>query len=104
MNNPFNFGTIVKGADFTNREADMTRLQSNFSSGINTVLISPRRWGKSSLVLKVSSEMIKQDEDMRFCFVDLFNVRTEHAFYQLFAREVIRSVATKWEEQVATAK
>ena len=44
--NPFYFGRMVGGNSFTNREKETQRLISNFRNGINTVMISPRRWGK----------------------------------------------------------
>ncbi|MEO6305217.1 MAG: ATP-binding protein, partial [Bacteroidia bacterium] len=56
---PFVFGKIVSGLDFTNRQVETERLLQNFNSGINTILISPRRWGKSSLV-KRGTEQAKR--------------------------------------------
>jgi hypothetical protein len=46
--NPFIFGNATEGDMFTNRTSDIERLKANFSNGINTILISPRRWGKTS--------------------------------------------------------
>ncbi len=54
MKTPFTFGKIVKDNDFTDREKETKRLVTNFNSSVNTILISPRRWGKSSLVLKAA--------------------------------------------------
>lgn len=48
--NPFVFGKSVEGDYFTDREEETRRLEANLTHGINTVLISPRRWGKTSLV------------------------------------------------------
>ena len=45
-NKPFIFGVAASGANFTDRKKETERLLSNFRHGINTVLISPRRWGK----------------------------------------------------------
>ncbi|MGC4129049.1 MAG: hypothetical protein QM564_05685 [Bergeyella sp.] len=42
---PFAFGHIVNLQSFTNREEDVEKLKKNLLSGINTILISPRRWG-----------------------------------------------------------
>jgi len=52
-NKPFIFGVATSGDNFTDREQETTRFLSNFTHGVNTVLISPRRWGKTSLVKKV---------------------------------------------------
>lgn len=43
---PFVFGNLVSLQSFTNRENDLKILKKNLVSGINTIIISPRRWGK----------------------------------------------------------
>ena len=45
-NKPFIFGVATSGDNFTDREKETERLLLNFRHGVNTVLISPRRWGK----------------------------------------------------------
>ena len=52
MDQVFTFGKPVDDEMFTDREAESVRLKANFESGINTFIISPRRWGKTSLVKK----------------------------------------------------
>ena len=47
---PFIFGTTVLDDAFINRKDEIRRLTNNLAGGINTTLISPRRYGKSSLV------------------------------------------------------
>ena len=61
MYKPFVYGTSVSGENFTDRVNETTRIKKNFSSGINTILISPRRLGKTSLVKKVISELDGKD-------------------------------------------
>lgn len=101
---PFVFGRLAKGQDFTDREREGSRLMKNFSSRINTILISPRRWGKSSLVARTAERMARKDKQLRFCFIDLFNVRSEAEFYQLLAESVIKASTTKWEERMQNIK
>lgn len=48
--NPFVFGKATEGMFFTDRAEDVRRLTANLTHGINTILISPRRWGKTSLL------------------------------------------------------
>lgn len=50
MKNPFKFGTVVSGSHFTNRTKDIALLTSVMNSDNHLVLISPRRYGKTSLV------------------------------------------------------
>ena len=63
--NPFAFGHYVEGDFFTDRTEDAKRLLSNLTHGINTILISPRRWGKSSLVKVAMDELMQEDEQVR---------------------------------------
>ena len=59
MEFPFTYGKIVTGSRFVNRKDELGKLKDNIEHGINTVLISPRRWGKSSLVKHVSKKLSK---------------------------------------------
>lgn len=104
MDAPFIFGRIATDKNFTDRETETKHLVNNFESLINTVIISPRRWGKSSLVYKASELAQSKDNNLKICSVDLFNVKTEEQFYTAFARSVIRGTAGKWEEAVENAK
>jgi uncharacterized protein len=95
METPFVFGKIASDKNFTDRKAETERLASNFTSSVNTILISPRRWGKSSLVEKASDLVSRKNKNIRFCFIDLNNVRSEEQFYQQLATKVLRSSAAK---------
>ena len=86
----------MEGIDFTNRLEETQRLAGNFCNGINTILISPRRWGKSSLVKYASRDSIVKNKKTHFCFIDLFNIRTEAEFYQVLSREVIKASNNRW--------
>ena len=50
MENPFKFGTVVEGKYFTDRVDERAFLEQILDSPNHAVLISPRRFGKSSLV------------------------------------------------------
>lgn len=50
MQNPFKFGSIVDGEYFTDRTKERAFLRQVIDSPNHAVLISPRRFGKSSLV------------------------------------------------------
>lgn len=104
MEAPFIFGRIATGDNFTDREQETVHLVNNFESLINTIIISPRRWGKSSLVNKAATIAMEKDENLKICTVDLFNVKTEEQFYTVFARSIIQGTASKWEEAVQNAK
>lgn len=48
--NPFVYGEVVPAAAFVDREAELDRLAGDLLAGQKVFLISPRRYGKSSLV------------------------------------------------------
>lgn len=104
MKSPFQYGKIVEGKFFTNRKNEINKLISNFENDINTILLSPRRWGKSSLVKNASRIAVKKNKNLTFCFIDLFNLRDENEFYETFAKEVIKVTSNKFEELVRIGK
>ena len=53
MENPFKFGTLVDNEYFTDRVMEQQHIRSMLESPNHIVLISPRRFGKSSLVKRV---------------------------------------------------
>lgn len=100
METPFVFGKIATDKNFTDREQETAILVEHFKSLINTIIISPRRWGKSSLVNKASKLAMEQDKKLIICHIDLFNVRDEEHFYSLLAQKVISATSSKWDETV----
>jgi hypothetical protein len=50
MTNPFVYGEVVPTASFVDREVELDRLTGDLLAGQKIFLISPRRFGKSSLV------------------------------------------------------
>ncbi len=100
--NPFVFGKAAEGEYFTDRQEDAKRLTANLTHGINTILISPRRWGKTSLVKKVVSEI--DNPEIKTVFLDIFQCKSEWEFYHAFATAIIKQTATKLEEWVEMAK
>ena len=51
--NPFVYGEIVTAAAFADRDEERERLARDLAAGQKVFLISPRRYGKSSLVRDV---------------------------------------------------
>lgn len=100
---PFAFGKVAVGETFVNRVSEKKRLAMNFANRVNTILISPRRWGKSSLVKEVGTAMHKAHKQYRFAYIDLFSIRSENEFYEVYAREIIKCTSNKWNEWAANA-
>lgn len=102
MTSPFVYGKSVEGENFTDRELETKRLVLNFEHGVNSILISPRRMGKTSLVKKAAS-MINVP-DIKVVYMDIYKCRTEYDFYEIFASSIISANATKIEKMIETAK
>uniref|UniRef100_UPI00402679BD AAA family ATPase n=1 Tax=Prevotella sp. TaxID=59823 RepID=UPI00402679BD len=91
----FVFGVSVSDYNFIGRKEEIRRLKMNFEEGINTILISPRRWGKTSLVRKVC-EVVDRKKVIPV-FVDIFKCKTEYEFYNALAEAVLKQTASKAE-------
>ena len=57
MKNPFKFGTVVEEEFFTDRQEELQYICRVMSSENHLALISPRRFGKSSLILKAVKQL-----------------------------------------------
>ena len=101
-NKPFTFGVATSGDNFTDREKETERLLMNFRHGVNTILISPRRWGKTSLVQKVCR--LVQTEQLKVVYLDIFSCRSDKDFYDAFASAILKQTSSKSEEWIENAK
>lgn len=101
---PFQFGTLATEDNFIDRVEDRKLLKQLLSSHINVMLISPRRWGKSSLVKKAMSELVVEDRNVRVCYIDAFSIGSEAEFYRTFASQVIACASSKMERWIEDAK
>lgn len=92
--NPFNFGDLALDDGFTNRETEVAELVADIRSGQNVVVVAPRRYGKSSLVLRASREadevLIAQVDLMRTPTKELLAARLAEAIHDQIATPLIR--------------
>ncbi len=70
--NPFIISVIPPEAPFCNRSQELRQLISYGSAGTNVVVFSPRRFGKTSLVKRVQSNLAKKG--MLTLYADFFGV------------------------------
>ena len=101
-NKPVIFGVATSGDNFTDREKETLRLVLNFQHGVNTVLISPRRWGKTSLVQKACS--LAQSDKLKIVYLDIFSCRSDRDFYDAFASAILKQTSSKLDEWLEHAK
>ena len=88
----FIYGVSVSGDNFTDREKETRRLKANFENGLNVILISPRRMGKTPtfnrLIIIFSQHFIimQVEPDIRIS-VDILRM---HKFTSLLAIQALR--------------
>jgi hypothetical protein len=83
--NPFKFGTVVDGSYFTNRDKELSAIKESLNSANHLILISPRRFGKTSLIKKVINT-----ENRKSVFIDLQLINS----VEDFAAHYLRSIYT----------
>ena len=97
MKRPFVYGEIAEKENFIDREDDRKKLKTFLQNGVNVMLISPRRWGKSSLVRQAMNELMEEDSNVRVCYIDAFSVTSASEFLNAFASAVIEATSSTLE-------
>lgn len=88
MGNPFKFGKEVSGYQFYDRKSDAESLYRKLVDGsTNVVLFAPRRYGKTSLVMKVLDRLSLEDGISGMCF-DMMRIPTLERFCEEYANAV----------------
>ena len=95
MKKSFIYGVSVSGENFTDRVEETRRLVMDFENGVNVILISPRRMGKTSLVKKVQNQI--SDPKIRVVYMDIYDCRSEYDFYNKFATTILKETSGKME-------
>jgi hypothetical protein len=94
MQNPFVYGEVVPAAAFVNRVAELDRLVGDLAAGQKVFLISPRRYGKSSLIRHALAAMARRGALTIEVTVSSFSSYV--AFLEGYARALIVA-ETKWD-------
>lgn len=101
---PFAYGRIVGADDFTDRKNETAKLLANIASLTSTAIISPRRWGKSSLVSKAIEIASGDYDDYLFVRMNIFGCADEQEFYSTFAKNVTVQISSSAENLLQNAK
>ena len=92
--NPFVYGEIVPRSAFVGREAERERLVADLADCQKIFLISPRRYGKSSLVRQAMAMLARQNVATLEVTVSSFSSYV--AFLEGYARALM-AAETKWD-------
>ena len=102
MGKAFVYGMSVGGDILTDRIDEPVRINLVFDNGINVILISPRRMGKTSLIKKVISEM--DSPEIKVVYMDIYDCRSEYDFYNRFAETMMKSTGNQLEQVMENIK
>jgi hypothetical protein len=94
MDNPFVYGEVVPSAAFVNRVVELDRLIGDLAAGQKVFLISPRRYGKSSLIRHALTALARRGTLTIEVTVSSFSSYV--AFLEGYARALI-SAETRWD-------
>jgi hypothetical protein len=94
MQNPFVYGEVVPVEAFVDREVELERLVEDLSAGQKVFLISPRRYGKSSLVRQALTAVARRGALTVEATVSSYS--SYLSFLEGYAR-ALAGVETRWE-------
>src|SRR5678815_1522880 len=94
MQNPFVYGEVVPGESFVDREVELDRLIGDLSAGQKVFLISPRRYGKSSLIRQALASLSRRGT--LTVEVTVSSYSSYLAFLEGYAR-ALAGLESKWE-------
>jgi uncharacterized protein len=90
--NPFTFGALALDKSFTNREPEIRELVRDMENGQDVLVYAPRRYGKSSLVLRAGQRAIRKGVLVGYC--DLMRTPTKERFAAALARTIYSDLET----------
>lgn len=103
MEKAFVYGMSVEGCNFTDRVKETKRIKLDFENGINVILISSRRMGKTSLIKKVISDMAS-DTQIAVVYMDIYDCRSEYDFYNRYASAILKATGNRIEQVMGDIK
>ncbi len=90
--NPFTFGALAVDDAFVDREQELVALGGDLRSGQDVVLLAPRRYGKSSLILRAMHDVGRKGVLVAYC--DLLRTPTKERFAAALAKTIVDDLAS----------
>jgi uncharacterized protein len=90
--NPFTFGALALDRAFANRESEIRELVGDMQNGQDVLVYAPRRYGKSSLVLRAAQRAIRKGILVGYC--DLMRTPTKERFAAALAKTIYSDLET----------
>jgi hypothetical protein len=92
QDNPFRYGALALDDAFTNRDREIAELRRDVLNGQDVVVFGRRRFGKSSLIWRVSAELVERKVLVAYC--DLMTTPTKERFAEKLAKTIHEDVAS----------
>ena len=99
--NPFRYGDVATGKYFTDSVRELDEVIAEATSGQNIVIISPRRYGKTSLIFEAIRQL--REQKMLIAYLDLFRSPTKDRFADLLAAAVFSGLINPVERALKDA-
>ncbi len=90
--NPFTFGALALDDAFTDREPELRELVRDMENGQDVLVYAPRRYGKSSLVLRAGRRAVRKRVLVGYC--DLMRTPTKERLAAALARTIYSDLET----------
>ena len=89
-NNPFHFADYGGQEYFCDRVQETESLINNIENGRNTTLISPRKYGKTGLILHTFATIKKNKPEYECVYVDIFATRNLEDFLNTLSEAILK--------------
>ena len=99
LKNPFYYGGVAEDSYFCNRNSEIDSLKKDIKNGINILIYAPRRFGKTSLIVKTLKEL-----KSKYIFIDLMGITDETEFINAYFNAISTSLETSTEKTVTYLK
>jgi hypothetical protein len=90
--NPFTFGALALDDAFADRETELAELTRDMRNGQDVVVLAPRRYGKSSLILRAIQEVVADGVLVAYC--DVMRTPTKPRFAAALATTIVDDLAS----------
>ena len=95
LRNPFVYQGYVSPDYFCDRTVETEELISNLQSGRNTVLISPRRIGKTGLIKNTFYQLHRTEKESVCIYIDIMPTKNQHEFVQMLGNAIVQDVLSR---------
>lgn len=85
--NPFKYGTVVEEPFFFDRQDELKQIVETLKGGNNMVLYAPRRYGKTSLVMKAIRELEK--DGYQCIYLDFMTIYSRESFIENYSKTIL---------------